>query len=65
MITDETTMLELVGLYPETELVFDHYTRIIGICICCEALFCTLSEVADRYKIDSEELIVRLRSVIG
>jgi hypothetical protein len=65
LITDEITVLDLVGLYPETEVVFDHYTRIIGICICCEALFCTLSEVADMYEIDSEELMARLRSVIG
>lgn len=64
MITDETTVLELVGLYPETKLVFDHYTHITGICICCEALFCTLNEVTDMYGIAPEELMIRLKSVI-
>ncbi|MDD2272640.1 MAG: hypothetical protein PHP95_13485 [Desulfuromonadaceae bacterium] len=64
MITTETTVLELVELCPETELVFKHYTRTRGICICCDALFCTLAEVAERYKIDSDELMRRLNSVM-
>jgi hypothetical protein len=64
LITAETTVLELVELYPDTELVFEHYTRKRGICICCEALFCTLSEVADRYEIDIDELMARLNSVM-
>ena len=64
MITAERTVLELVELYPETELVFEHYTRRLGICICCEALFCTVREVADRYEIDIDELMVRLNSVM-
>lgn len=64
MVTTETTVLELVELCPETELVFKHYTRRIGICICCDALFCTLSEVAERYEIDIDELMRRLNSVM-
>lgn len=64
MITAATTVLELVELHPETELVFDHYSRITGICICCEALFCPLREVAERYEIDIDEMMVRLNSVI-
>ncbi|MHB8121956.1 MAG: hypothetical protein ACYDG4_07350 [Desulfuromonadaceae bacterium] len=64
MVTTETTVFELIELYPETELVFEHYTRRVGICICCEALFCTLREVADRYEIDIDELMRRLNSVM-
>jgi hypothetical protein len=64
VVTSETTVLELVELYPETELVFEHYTHRTGVCICCEALFCTLREVAERYEIDIEELIRRLNSVM-
>jgi hypothetical protein len=63
LITADKTVFELVDLYPETELVFEHYTRIVGICICCEALFCTLSEISDRYEIDLDELLTRLNSV--
>ncbi|MDD2308552.1 MAG: hypothetical protein PHH91_03125 [Desulfuromonadaceae bacterium] len=63
MITADKTVLELVDLYPETELVFEHYTRMVGVCICCEALFCRLSEISDRYEIDLDELLARLNSV--
>lgn len=64
MVTPETTVLELLDLYPETEAVFERYTRRLGICICCEALFCSLSEVAQRYELNLEELMARLCSVI-
>lgn len=64
MVTLQTSMLELLELHPETEAVFEQYTRRIGICICCEALFCTIGEVANRYEIESDELISRLESVL-
>lgn len=64
MVTPETTVLELLDLYPETEAVFERYTRRLGICICCEALFCSLNEVAQRYELNLEELMARLCSVI-
>jgi len=64
MVTLQSTVLELLELHPETEAVFERYTRRIGICICCEALFCTISEVAKRYEINSDELISRLESVL-
>jgi len=63
-LTPDTTVLELVEYHPETEAVFEYYALKLGICICCEALFCNLSEVAKRYELDIEELIVRLNSVM-
>lgn len=61
-IRPDTTVLELVEYHPETEAVFEHYTRQIGICICCEGLFCTLAEVSRRYELDCDELMARLHS---
>lgn len=63
-LTPDTTVLELVEYHPETEAVFDHYARKLGICICCEALFCTLGQVAKRYELDLEELMARLNCSI-
>jgi hypothetical protein len=63
-LTQDTTVLELVEFHPETEVIFDQYTKKIGICICCEALFCTLNEVSRRYEIDIDELLNRLNSVM-
>jgi hypothetical protein len=64
VLTPETTVLELVECYPETEAVFERYTKRIGICICCECLFCNLKEVVKRYELDLDELMARLTSAI-
>lgn len=58
----DTTVLELVEHHPETEQVFNQYSKRLGICLCCEALFATLSEVADRYELNLDELLARLNS---
>ena len=60
MITQETTVLELLELYPDTEAVFERYTKRLGVCICCEALFCSVKEVAVRYDLEIDELMAKL-----
>ena len=60
----DTTVLELVEYYPETEIVFNQYDRRHGGCICCECLFCSMQEVARRYEINLEELLSRLSAVM-
>jgi len=64
VLTPETTVLELIEYHPETETVFGSYTTRIGICICCECLFCNLKEVAKRYELNLDELMARLACVI-
>jgi len=60
----DTTVLELVEHHPETEPVFNHYSKQLGICLCCEALFASLTEVANRYELNLDELLARLNSVM-
>ena len=60
----ETTVLQLVQSCPETEAVFNRYGHRLGVCICCEALFCSLKEVAQRYELNLDELLARLGSVM-
>ncbi|MFA6822213.1 MAG: hypothetical protein WCR32_00240 [Geobacter sp.] len=60
----DTTVLELVEHHPETEPVFNRYSKRLGICLCCEALFATLAEVANRYELNLDELLARLNSAI-
>jgi hypothetical protein len=63
-ITPETSVMELVEHHPETEAVFERYTKRIGICICCECLFCSLKDVSLRYELDLDELMARLNNAI-
>ncbi len=60
----DTTVLQLVEFHPETEAVFELYSKRTGICICCEALFCSLREVSCRYGIELDELMGRLNNTL-
>ena len=64
MLTPDTSVLELVEYHPETELVFERYTKRIGVCICCDCLFCSLKDVAARYELDLDELMACLNNAI-
>lgn len=59
-----TTVLELLEHHPEREAVFSCYSKRIGVCLCCEALFATLTEIALRYELNLDELLARLNSVM-
>ena len=56
--------MEVVSNHRETELVFKKYDNYFGVCICCNYLFETLSEVARKIDLDLERLIQDLEKVI-
>ena len=57
------TVLDVVSAYRRTEAVFKGYDQKAGVCLCCEALFETLSSVAVRYGLDLNKLMKDLREV--
>jgi len=59
-ITPDMTVLDVVSTYRETEDVFRRYDNQAGECICCNALFDTLRDVAVKYKINPHNLLVEL-----
>ena len=60
-ITPEMTVLDIVSRYRETEAVFKRYDAVAGECICCNALFDTLKDVADKYRLDLTEILCALK----
>jgi hypothetical protein len=56
-ISPDMTILEIVGRYPATESVFKKYDRSAGVCLCCQALFEPLRDIADNYGLDLNLLI--------
>jgi len=56
-ITPEMTVLDIVSQYRSTEGVFKKYDGQAGICICCNALFDRLDDVAARFHLDLEKLM--------
>jgi len=63
-ITADMAVLDIVSLYPQTEGVFHSYDEQAGECICCQMLFDTLEDVAERYNLELMPLLARLNEAI-
>ncbi len=63
-INPEMTVLDIVSRYRKTEAVFKSYDEQAGECICCQALFEPLRNVAEKYGLDLQKLLVDLESVL-
>ena len=58
------TLLDLIDRFKQTEAVFRKYDRKAGACLCCEALFESLGETAEKYGLDLDQLISDLEAEI-
>lgn len=56
-IRPEMPLLDVVDLYPQTEAVFRKYDQRAGVCLCCQALFESLRETAEKYGLVLEMLL--------
>ncbi len=59
------TILDIVDRYPQTEAVFRKYDRQAGVCLCCQALFNSLHETAEKYNLSLEILLDNLKAAIS
>ena len=64
-IRPEMTVLEVIRRHRKTETVFRKYDEQAGTCICYNALFDTLEEVAKRYNLGLEGLLLELEAVVA
>lgn len=56
-IAPDMTILDVISRYRWTEAVFRQYDEKAGVCLCCEALFDPLKDVASKYGLDLDELL--------
>ena len=61
----EMTILEVVNKHRQTQAVFEKYDRQAGECLCCQALFSSLKEVAVHYGLDLENFLADLEEAAG
>ncbi len=61
-IQPDMTVLDVISQYRETDSVFRKYDEKLGVCLCCEALFDPLQEIAERYGLTLEKLLADLNS---
>lgn len=55
------TILDVVSRYRQTESVFKQYDEKAGVCLCCQALFDPIEDVAETYGLDLGQLMADLR----
>ncbi len=60
-IHPDMTVLDLISRFRETERVIKSYDQQAGECICCNCLFDSLIQVADKYGLDRDELMSRIK----
>jgi hypothetical protein len=60
-ISPDMTIVDIVSRYRQTEAVFKQYDERAGVCLCCQALFDPLKEVAHRYGLNLPKLISDLK----
>lgn len=62
-IKSDMTVLDIVSRYRSTEAVFKKWDSRAGECICCQALFDSVRQVADRYDLNLDRLMDELNEV--
>jgi len=60
-INADMTILDVVSRYRQTETVFKQYDGKAGVCLCCQALFDPLKEVANKYGLDLAQFVADLK----
>lgn len=64
-ITPETSVIDVISRYRETEKIFKRLEAETGTCICCQGLFDTLRESAARFGFDLNAILREIRAVIA
>jgi hypothetical protein len=59
-INSEMTVLEVVCRHRQTEHIFRKYDAAAGVCLCCQALFDSLADLARKYGLELEKLLADL-----
>ncbi len=62
-ISAQDVLLDILTEYPAAVEIIKEYDEAVGVCLCCEMLFATLAEIVEKYDLDRNELITRLRAL--
>ena len=63
-ITPETKMIDVISRYRQTESTFRRLNEQAGTCVCCQGLFLSLREAAERFGFNLETLMNELHAEI-
>jgi len=63
-ITSETKMIDVISRYRQTESTFRRLNEQVGTCVCCQGLFLSLREAAERFGFNLGTLMNELHAEI-
>jgi len=63
-IDPRMTVLDVVSRWRKTEAVFKRYDTLAGECICCQALFEPIQDMARKYHLDLALLMRDLKAAV-
>jgi len=63
-IDPRLTVLDVVSRWRKTEAVFKRYDALAGECICCQALFEPIQDMAKKYHLDLGRLMADLEAAV-
>ena len=64
-IDSRMTVLDIVSRHRAAESVFKAWDSRAGVCICCQALFDPVWQVADRYGLNLDQLMAELNTAVS
>lgn len=65
MITPETTVIDIISQYRETEKIFKRLEEKTGSCVCCEGLFLSIGAAAQQFGFDLSRALADINAVIN
>ncbi|MBN1664440.1 MAG: hypothetical protein JW943_12640 [Deltaproteobacteria bacterium] len=63
-VTSETTLIDIISGHRETEQIFRRLEEETGTCVCCEGLFLSLREAAEKFGFDLEMVLSEIKGLI-
>ncbi len=64
MITLDHAILDVVEKHPAIQAVLERYDQQASECICCNSLFETIGEVAEKYGIDLQSFLEDINTAV-
>jgi hypothetical protein len=64
VIMPDMTILDIISENRETEKIFKQLEAELGVCICCQGLFLSLREAAERFGFHMESVMAEINTVI-
>ena len=65
IINPEMTVLDVISKHRKTEAVFRQYDEQAGECICCQALFESIRNVAEKYGLNIEKFMNDINTAVN